>query len=233
MMLPTELRLEILSLLVVFPDPVEIRAGLDISTFFALSCTSRKLREEVLDLFFSKNTILIGPVVEDQRNTIFIGPIVENKRFAADKFQPFLARIQHLQIDYDACHYRECRTARFWEGKFVHMDWLKKCTMRLGPSRDWQAALSDVRSVLDQKPRHEHLACVARDYFLDMMEAMKPCELVIKCIDHEGNCGGLEPTTLAMIDQIQKTEGLERQLLTLNAMSQKIRDEYVRKYGES
>jgi len=187
----------------------------------------------VLDLFFSKNTILIGPVVEDQRNTIFIGPIVENERFAADKFQPFLARIQRLEIDYDACRYRECMTAMFWRNSLVGMDSLKKFTIRLGPSRDWQAVLSNARCRDGRESWDERIALKARDYVHGMMEAMKPCELVVKCIDHEGNCGSLNSATLATIDRIQKTEGLERRHLALDAKIQKLWEEYARLCGEA
>jgi len=58
--LPKELQLMILAMLVVFYNSTHIITTLDNPTFKALRSVNHEVRSTVLDLFFGKNTFLIG-----------------------------------------------------------------------------------------------------------------------------------------------------------------------------
>jgi len=195
MMLPTELRLEILTLLVVFANPLKICAGLDFSMIVALSGTCLKLRKEVLDLFFSRNTFLVGKPTE-----------VTN--VLGDRAEPFLARVQHLEIDLDACE-----GWYYWQNEIVLMDSLKHLTIRLGPSEDWQVIFSDARAVQRLERAKITIEKAPAIAFLFMLKNAKPSHLTIKCIDHQGNCGTLNAGALTAMDKILQRNGPDRRPL--------------------
>lgn len=86
MLLPSEIRVMIFTVLVVFNGPIMLLPDFDMSAFCALLATSKTIRGEVLELLFDKNTFLIKDAVRSDR---FIRKLPAR----------FMSRIKWLEID--------------------------------------------------------------------------------------------------------------------------------------
>lgn len=195
MSLPNNLRITILTLLVVFAEPLEVTPWLKIATFFALSLTSRSLRTETLGLFFSKNNFMI-------EHSPWAWQLVPGSR------QPhlrFLDHIQYLEIRYDG---KEYEGDDRWSSVTHRLKSLKRCTFRLGPTTDWHRVFSNARKVKDACRICPSMFYFDGSKFLMIVGSVRRADIVINVVDEDGKISKLDATAMAAIRKVHQAGGI-------------------------
>jgi len=154
----------ILMMLVVFTSPLAINFRFDLSAFAALSRTNRQLREDVLDLYFSKNTIHFGA-------GLFKGWAHYCHCLPKGSYR-FFTRMQHIEVNCTSKPPYEWIEERKWNTLFTDIPSLKTCTVLYKSFNDRDYTMR--KSLQYMSTEESHPKPDSQGAFVRMIEATEP-----------------------------------------------------------
>ena len=193
MALPAELRVMIFALLIVSQSPIELIPGFDMSPVIALTQVNKVIHNEVIELFFGKNTFHI----KDFETSGFFLPTLPTR---------FTSKIQWLQIDWAGSLTETYSHVPFGGTLSVVkvMKRLKGCTIKINQRVDWKGLVAHPEW---KRELSYHQGVHAT--FLHILRMSKTCKLSVHTLGDSGDFEEVDENAMVVIRKAHQCFGMD------------------------